>query len=90
VSVSRRNPWRRVVVAWADALAVRDGRRHQPDVGRLGDRLVERLVRVRLRKANDDLHELEVALADLRRERRRRKAAAVAVVDATESLSASA
>jgi len=36
---------------------------------------VERLVRVRLRRANDDLKELEAALRELRRERRRRQAA---------------
>ena len=35
---------------------------------------VERLVRVRLRRANDDLKELEAALRELRRERRRRQA----------------
>ena len=34
---------------------------------------VEGLVRVRLRRANDSLRELEVALDELRRERRRRQ-----------------
>ena len=34
---------------------------------------VERLVRVRLNRANRDLRELEVALDELRRERRRRR-----------------
>lgn len=34
---------------------------------------VERLVRVRLRRANDDLKELDSALRELRRERRRRQ-----------------
>jgi hypothetical protein len=34
---------------------------------------VERLVGVRLRRASDDLRELERALADLRREQRRRQ-----------------
>lgn len=33
---------------------------------------VQRLVRVRLRRANDDMKELEHALAELRREKRRR------------------
>jgi len=36
---------------------------------------VEGLVRVRLRRANDDLRELETALKELRRERRRRREA---------------
>ena len=34
---------------------------------------VERLVRVRLNRANRDLRELDGALAELRRERRRRR-----------------
>lgn len=34
---------------------------------------VERLVQVRLRRATADLRELEAALAELRRERRRRQ-----------------
>jgi len=34
---------------------------------------VERLVRVRLNRANRDLRELDVALDELRRERRRRR-----------------
>ena len=38
---------------------------------------VRGLVRVRLRRANDDLRELEVALDELRRERRRRQQLAV-------------
>lgn len=37
---------------------------------------VESLVRVRLRRANEGLRELEVALDDLRRERRRRQVVA--------------
>jgi hypothetical protein len=45
---------------------------------------VEQLVRVRLRRANDDLHDLERALAELRRERRRRQRAAAPVAEAPE------
>ncbi|HTT15902.1 MAG TPA: hypothetical protein VMH49_00875 [Thermoplasmata archaeon] len=41
---------------------------------------VHRLVRVRLQRANDDLRELESALRELRRERRRREQASAASV----------
>jgi len=51
---------------------------------------VEQLVRVRLRRANDDFRDLETVLAELRRERRRRQVAASTPADAPESVSASA
>jgi len=51
---------------------------------------VEQLVRVRLRRANDDFRDLETVLAELRRERRRRRIAAATPADAPESVSASA
>jgi hypothetical protein len=51
-------------------------------------RAVEGLVRVRLRRANDDLHELETALAELRRELKRRRLAAAQLEEAGTSSSA--
>jgi len=51
---------------------------------------VQGLVRVRLRRASSDLHELETALRDLRRElRRRRQAVAGTTEEATPELASS-
>ena len=50
---------------------------------------VERLVRVRLNRANRDLRELDGALAELRRERRRRRLEA-SVAPLSEELTAAA
>ena len=49
---------------------------------------VQRLVRVRLRRANDDLRELEIALRELRRERRRRQLVPASTDATQESVSA--
>ena len=43
--------------------------------------VVERLVQLRLRRATADLRELEAALAELRRERRRRQRSSAVAVD---------
>jgi hypothetical protein len=44
---------------------------------------VEHLVRVRLRRANDDLRDLETILRDLRKERRRRRQTVIAPAETT-------
>jgi hypothetical protein len=46
---------------------------------------VEQLVRVRLRRASDDLRDLETTLRELRRERRRRQAATTGAMATPES-----
>ncbi|HYA11193.1 MAG TPA: hypothetical protein VEH10_05955 [Thermoplasmata archaeon] len=51
---------------------------------------VQTLVRVRLRRATTDLRELETALTDLRRERRRRQLAAVENLETRATVDASA
>ena len=51
---------------------------------------VQTLVRVRLRRATADLRELETALTDLRRERRRRQLAAVENLETRATVDASA
>jgi hypothetical protein len=48
---------------------------------------VEQLARVRLRRANAGLRELDEALRELRRERRRRQRAAAVPVEADEAVS---
>jgi hypothetical protein len=48
---------------------------------------VEQLARVRLRRANAGLRELDEALRELRRERRRRQRAAAVPLEADEAVS---